>query len=67
MADSFDRTMARLMKFSAVGTEMVAPIVLGGVIDYFSGTLPLFLIVGAILGLYLGVRHLVALNKPRSP
>lgn len=67
MSDSFDRTMARLMTIGAVGTEMVAPIVMGWVVDYFSGTIPLFLILGSLVGLIVGVRHLVALNKPRSP
>jgi F0F1-type ATP synthase assembly protein I len=65
--DSFDRTMARLMTIGSVGTEMVVPIVVGWVIDYYTNLMPLFLIIGSLLGLFVGVRHLVALNKPRSP
>jgi F0F1-type ATP synthase assembly protein I len=59
--------MARLMGIGAVGTEMVAPIAIGWVIDYYTGWMPTFMIAGAILGLVFGVRHLIALNKPRPP
>ena len=55
------------MEIGAVGTEMVAPIAVGWVIDYYTGWMPLFMIVGAILGLVFGVRRLIALNKPRPP
>jgi F0F1-type ATP synthase assembly protein I len=63
-ADSFDRMMARLWSIGAVGSEMVAPIAMGWVIDYYTGLMPLFLIIGAILGLIFGIRHLIALNRP---
>jgi len=67
VAEPIDRTLARLMEIGAVGTEMVAPIAIGWVIDYYTGWMPLFMIVGAILGLVFGVRRLIALNKPRPP
>jgi hypothetical protein len=63
--ESFDRHLSRLMTIGAVGTEMVAPIGIGLAIDYFTGLMPLFMIVGALLGLVVGIRHLIALNKPR--
>jgi F0F1-type ATP synthase assembly protein I len=65
MPESFDRTVARLMEIGAVGTEMVAPILIGWVIDYYSRLMPLFMIVGAIAGLIFGIRRLILLNKPR--
>jgi F0F1-type ATP synthase assembly protein I len=67
VSDPLDRTLARLMEIGAVGTEMVAPIVVGWVADYYSGWMPVFMIVGAILGLVFGIRRLIALNKPRQP
>lgn len=54
------------MTIGTVGTEMVAPIGIGLAIDYFTGLMPLFMIVGALLGLVVGIRHLIALNKPSS-
>jgi F0F1-type ATP synthase assembly protein I len=57
--------MRRLMTISVVGTEMVAPIVLGFIVDYFTGWTPICLILGAILGLVIGIRQLIVLNKPR--
>ena len=67
VSDPLDRTLARLMEIGAVGTEMVAPIVVGWVADYYSGWMPVFMIVGAILGLVFGIRRLITLNKPRQP
>jgi F0F1-type ATP synthase assembly protein I len=65
MPESFDRTVARLMQIGAVGTEMVAPIVIGWVIDYYTGFMPLFMILGAIGGLVFGIRQLIQFNKTR--
>jgi F0F1-type ATP synthase assembly protein I len=65
MPDSFDRTVSRLMEIGAVGTEMVAPILIGWVADYYTRLMPLFMIVGAIAGLIFGIRRLILLNKPR--
>ncbi len=59
-----ERTMARLMTIGQVGMEMAAPIAVGWAVDYGLGTMPLFMIVGAILGLVGGVYHLVVLNRP---
>jgi F0F1-type ATP synthase assembly protein I len=54
------------MEIGAVGTEMVAPILVGWVVDYFTHLMPLFMILGAIAGLIFGLRRLIQLNKPRS-
>jgi F0F1-type ATP synthase assembly protein I len=52
------------MTIGQVGTEMVAPIAVGWVVDYVLNTLPLFMVIGAILGLIGGVYHLIVLNRP---
>jgi len=65
MPDSLERTVARLMEIGAVGTEMIAPILIGWVVDYYTRLMPLFMILGAIAGLVFGVRRLIQLNKPR--
>jgi F0F1-type ATP synthase assembly protein I len=58
------RDARRYMTLSQVGLEMVAPIVLGLVLDYYLGWSPWCVIVGAVLGLTGGFVHLVvALNK----
>ena len=67
MADSLDRTLARLMEIGAVGTEMVAAVLVGWVIDYYTRLMPLFMILGAVAGLVFGIRRLIQLNKPRPP
>lgn len=68
MADrEFDSTMARLMTIGSVGSEMVIPIGAGIGVDWWLGTIPLFSVVGAVLGLGLGIFHLVVLNRPKSP
>jgi F0F1-type ATP synthase assembly protein I len=53
------------MEIGAVGTEMVAPIFVGWVVDYYTRLMPLFMIVGAVAGLIFGIRRLILLNKPR--
>lgn len=55
-----------------VGLEMVVPVGLGWWLDSVFGTQPWILVVGVVLGLALGIIHLVALsNRPppenRSP
>jgi len=58
------RDVRRYMTLSQVGLEMVAPIVLGLVLDHYLGWSPWCVIVGAVLGLSGGLVHLVAvLNK----
>jgi F0F1-type ATP synthase assembly protein I len=58
--------MARLMTISQVGFEMAVPIGVGFAIDYGLGTMPIFMIIGAVAGFVGGVYHLVVLNRPRG-
>jgi F0F1-type ATP synthase assembly protein I len=51
--------LRRLALPAQVGMEMVAPIVLGLVIDYQFGWLPWCTVVGAVLGFVAGVGHLI--------
>ena len=64
MNDREQKALARLMTIGQVGTEMVAPIAVGWVVDYVLNTLPLFMVIGAVLGLIGGVYHLIVLNRP---
>ena len=66
MAESVTQMMARLWTIGTVGMEMVAPIGIGAAVDYWTGWWPLFLIIGAVLGLVVGIVHLVVLNQPRK-
>jgi F0F1-type ATP synthase assembly protein I len=47
-----------------VGVEMVAPVVLGLLLDHYLGWTPWGVIGGAMLGLIGGVVHLVVLQAP---
>ena len=64
--------MAQYLALSQVGLEMVAPIILGLVLDYYLGWTPWGVLVGAVLGLVGGIAHLVQLTsknnqKPKKP
>ena len=63
----FDTTAARLMSLASVGTEMVVPIGAGIAIDLWKDWTPWCSIIGAVVGLTLGVYHLILLNRPKSP
>jgi F0F1-type ATP synthase assembly protein I len=66
VVEEFDRTMARLMTIGQVGIEMVVPIGLGFLLDhYVFHSLPLCMIIGALIGLVGGIAHLVILNQPK--
>jgi F0F1-type ATP synthase assembly protein I len=59
--------MGRYVALSQIGLEMVAPIVVGLVLDHYLGWRPWALIAGAVLGLAGGLIHLVhVLNKMDS-
>lgn len=58
------KEMGRYVALSQIGLEMVAPILVGLVVDHYLGSAPWALVVGAILGLCGGFLHLVhLLNK----
>ena len=58
------KEMERYVALSQIGLEMVAPIVVGLLLDYYLGWTPWALVAGAILGLVGAFVHLVhLLNK----
>jgi F0F1-type ATP synthase assembly protein I len=54
---------ARYMELSQVGTEMVAPIVIGLLADYKLGSGPWLTVVGAFLGFAFGMWHMLTILK----
>jgi F0F1-type ATP synthase assembly protein I len=60
------RKLAHYAALSQVGLEMVAPIGLGLLFDYWLAWGPWGAIVGAIIGLVGGMAHLVAILNARS-
>jgi len=57
------RTLYRYFELSQVGFEMVAPIVLGVLLDRWLEWSPWLTIVGVVLGLVGGITHLVAFRS----
>ena len=57
------KDLGKALALSQIGMEMVVPIGLGLVIDYYFGCLPWATVVGAVLGLIGGLAHLVQLTK----
>lgn len=67
------KELGRYLALSQIGLEMVAPIVVGLLLDRYLGWTPWALIAGAVLGLCMGFVHLVHLlntqdaqDRPRS-
>ena len=61
------KDLGKALALSQIGMEMVVPIVLGLVVDYYFGWLPWATVVGAVLGLIGGLAHLVQLTKKDIP
>ncbi len=61
------KEMARYFTLSQVGLEMVAPIVVGVLLDRWLGTSPWLIVVGAVVGLVVGLVHLVKLSNVDNP
>jgi F0F1-type ATP synthase assembly protein I len=67
------REMGRYFALAQVGMEMVTPVGIGLALDYYLGWSPWGAVGGAVLGLVLGLIHLVALSNqqdrdpPRPP
>jgi len=57
------KNLGKALALSQVGMEMVTPIALGYVLDYYLGWLPWATVCGAVLGLIGGLAHLVQLTK----
>ena len=55
------RQLGYLMALGQVGAEMVAPIVLGVLLDQWLGTVPWIMIGGVFLGLFGGLAHMIAI------
>jgi F0F1-type ATP synthase assembly protein I len=60
---SDQREMGYHLALAQVGLEMVAPLVIGLVIDWLVGTMPWFAMGGLVLGFVGGLTHLVLLSK----
>jgi F0F1-type ATP synthase assembly protein I len=57
------KEMGRYLAIGQIGLEMVAPIILGLLLDYQLGWMPWATVVGAILGLAGGISHLVVISN----
>jgi F0F1-type ATP synthase assembly protein I len=66
---SFDsKEFSRYATYSQIGLEMVGPIILGLIVDHYAGTRPWGVVIGAFLGFFGGIFHLVQLlNKQNRP
>jgi F0F1-type ATP synthase assembly protein I len=61
------RELGRYFALSQIGMEMVAPIGLGLVLDYWLGWSPWCAVIGAVLGFVGGLAHLIILvNRPKE-
>lgn len=60
---SRSRQMGYLIALGQIGMEMVVPIGLGVALDVWLGTIPLFIVVGVLLGLVGGMVHMMAILK----
>ena len=56
----------RLYEIAQVGFEMAAPIGIGLALDYYFEWAPWGIIIGAVLGLVLGLYHLVVLANRQN-
>jgi F0F1-type ATP synthase assembly protein I len=63
VGDLNPREMGRYVAMAQVGMEMVAPVGLGLLLDYYFGTMPWITVIGAVLGLVGGLAHLVRLSN----
>ena len=62
------RQLGRMVAIAQIGLEMVAPIILGMVLDNWLETTPWLTMLGAVVGLVGGIYHLLLLrNRPDDP
>jgi F0F1-type ATP synthase assembly protein I len=61
--DSDPHEMGRYFVLAQAGLEMVAPLAVGAVVDYFTGWGPWTTVAGAVLGFVGGTIHLILLAK----
>ncbi len=69
MFSGFDpKELGRMMTLANVGIEMVVPIGIGLLLDRWLGSLPWCTVVGVVLGLVVGIVHLVRVtSQPDGP
>jgi F0F1-type ATP synthase assembly protein I len=61
-----DDEMIRYATLAQLGAEMVAPLVVGLVLDYQLGTLPWLMLAGAVIGFAGGFWHLLIILKRKT-
>lgn len=61
-----NRELGHYLAMAQVGMEMVAPLILGLVVDHYAGTRPWGLIIGAVIGFVGGIAHLVTLGNRKD-
>ena len=57
------REMGYYLTLAQVGLEMVAPLILGLVIDSYAGTTPWLTLAGVVLGFVGGVTHIIVVTN----
>ncbi|MFN4259800.1 MAG: hypothetical protein ACK4RK_10915 [Gemmataceae bacterium] len=57
------REMGLYMSLAQVGLEMVVPVGIGIALDYYLSWTPWGVVVGAVLGLVVGIVHLIAITN----
>jgi len=60
---SRSRQMGYLIALGQVGMEMVVPIAMGVGLDVWLKTIPLFIVIGVLIGLVGGMAHMLAILK----
>ena len=61
------REMGHYFALAQAGIEMVVPIGIGVALDEYLGWSPWCVVIGAILGLTIGLTHLVVMANKKSP
>lgn len=61
------RAMSLASSVTTIALEMVVPAVVGHWIDQRLGVSPLFVAIGAALGMFVGIRSLLVLTRPKPP
>jgi F0F1-type ATP synthase assembly protein I len=59
------KELGYLFALGQAGLEMVAPVVIGVVVDNWLGSSPWGAVIGAVLGLVVGLAHLIVMSNKR--
>ncbi len=60
------RELGIYLTLAQVGVEMVAPMIVGLIVDHYAGTSPWLTVAGLILGFVGGLSHIVLLTKKQD-